>query len=237
MSEILTFSVDELTLEPDALLQNQGIPAGLVVPAAIEALCATALNLLSEVAAPAGVLLEISKPDFEVVYRGQGRNEARTPVGDIFGRADGLSLFVVTLGERVSREIEERFRAKDLALGAMLDAAASVAADKLAEIAESRFLEALLRTGRATPSTCVLCYSPGYCGWHVSGQKRLFEILHPEQIGVTLRDSFLMQPLKSVSGVLIAGPKEIHSFEMSYPFCSECETQGCRARIRALRAD
>ncbi|MFQ5806109.1 MAG: vitamin B12 dependent-methionine synthase activation domain-containing protein, partial [Phycisphaerae bacterium] len=230
-------SVDELTLEPDALLQNQGIPAGLVVPAAIEALCATALSLLSEVAAPAGVLLEISKPDFEVVYEGEGRNEARTPVGDIFGRADGLSLFVVTLGERVSREIEERFRAKDLALGAMLDAAASVAADKLAEIAESRFLEALLRTGRATPSTCVLCYSPGYCGWHVSGQKRLFEILHPEQIGVTLRDSFLMQPLKSVSGVLIAGPKEIHSFEMSYPFCSECETQGCRARIRALRAD
>ena len=200
----------------------------------IEALCTAALELLAEVAAPAGVLREISESDFEVVYQGEGRNEPRTPVEDIFTRAETLALFAVTLGPRVSREIEQRFQVNDLALGAMLDSAASVAADRLAGAAEDRLREVLSASGRRP---AVLRYSPGYCGWHISGQRKLFEFLHPEQIGISLRKSFLMEPLKSVSGVMIAGPREIHDFEMSYPFCSRCETRGCRARIRALPAE
>jgi len=237
MSDILRFSTDELKPAREAVLGNQGIPTGAFVPAEIETLCAAALDLLGEVAAPAGILREISKPDFELVYQGEGRNEPHTPVGKIYGSAESLALFAITLGERVSQGIGRCFQSNDLALGSMLDAAASVAADKLAERTAERFLELLWREGRAGPATRVLGYSPGYCGWHVSGQKKLFEYLHPEQIGITLRDSFLMQPLKSVSGVLIAGPKEIHSFEMAYSFCDECETRGCRARIRALRAE
>ncbi len=237
MTEILKFSTEELTPAREAVLENQGIPTGVFVPTEIETLCAAALGLLSEVAAPAGVLREISKPDFENVYQGEGRNEARTPIAEIYGSAENLALFAVTLGEPVSKGIDDCFRSNELALGSMLDAAASLAADHLAELAAARFLELLSREGRAAPATRVLGYSPGYCGWHVSGQKKLFEYLHPEQIGITLRDSFLMQPLKSVSGILIAGPREIHSFEMSYPFCSACETRGCRARVRALLAE
>ena len=56
----------------------------------------------------------------------------------------------------------------------------------------------------------VLRYSPGYCGWHVSGQINLFNTLTPEKIGITLGESCLMNPLKSVSGVLVAGPPNIH---------------------------
>jgi hypothetical protein len=237
MSEILNLSTDELTPDRGAVLESQGIPAGVFVPGEVEALYITACGLLSEVAAPAGILREISLPEFAAVYRGEGRNEPRTPVGDIYVRAERLALYAVTLGERVSDEIAARFRSNDLALASMLDAAASVAADRLAEVAAVRFLERLSRDGGARSATRVLGYSPGYCGWHVSGQKKLFEFLQPEQIGITLRDSFLMQPLKSVSGVLIAGPREIHRFEMSYPFCSRCETQGCRERIRALSAE
>ena len=75
--------------------------------------------------------------------------------------------------------------------------------------------------GRAPDSAAtgigVLRYSPGYCGWHISGQRRLFAHLRPERIGITLHDSYLMEPLKSVSGVLIAGAKEIHAFADTYP--------------------
>ena len=236
MSEILAFSTDELRPDRVEVLTNQGIPAGVDIPASIETLCAAALGLLAKVAAPTGVLRETSKDEFETVYGGEGLNESRTPVGDIFTRADNLALFVVTLGPRIGREIDERFAAGDLALGAMLDSAASAAADKLASVAERRFGETLSRAGRSTSATRVLGYSPGYCGWHISGQKRLFEVLCPERVGVTLRESYLMEPLKSVSGVLIAGPAEIHDFPMSYECCSRCESRGCRERIRALRA-
>jgi hypothetical protein len=237
VSEILTFSTDETRPDRAAVFENQGIPAGASVTRDVEALYEAALRLLGELATPRGIVAPISKPEFEVVYRGEGRNEPRTPVGDIFGRADELALFAVTLGERVGVEITKCFRSNELALGAMLDAAASAAADKLAELVETRFRQSLSAGGQAGSDTGVLRYSPGYCGWDISGQKKLFEFVHPERIGIALRESFLMEPLKSVSGVIIAGPKEIHEFEMSYPSCDRCETRGCRERIRALLAE
>jgi len=235
MNEILTFSTDELRPEQPAVLQNQGIRAVPELPASVRTLCANALDLLCEVATPTGVVSELSQAEFEGVYAGEGLNEPETPVADIFPRAGELALFVVTLGPRVGRAIADRFAADDLALGAMLDSAASAAADKLAAVAAQRFAEKLMRTGRSMRDTRVLGYSPGYCGWHISGQKKLFEVLRPERIGVSLRESYLMDPLKSVSGVLIAGPTEIHDFPMSYRCCSSCESRGCRERIRALQ--
>lgn len=230
----MAFLTEELAPDRDLVLEDQGLPGGKAASRQIEALCSTAFDLLFETAAPAGIICDISSSDFEVVYQGEGLNEPRTPVGDIFGRADRLALFAVTLGQRISQEIQKRFEANDFALGCMLDSVASAAADKTAEIAERRFLERLTRNGRAGNDIGVLRYSPGYCGWHLSGQRRLFEFLHPERIAISLKDSFLMEPLKSVSGVMIGGRKEIHGFEDSYSFCGRCDTHGCRERIRAL---
>ena len=237
MTEIMTFLTDELTPNREVVLSHQGIPPGKVVPKQIEALCTRAFDLALKTAAPVGILSEISKSDFATVYRGEGRNEPDTPVGDIFSHAHDLALFALTLGKRISQEIEERFASNDFALACMLDSVASAATDRMAETAQNHVREVLSQKGRTTPATGVLRYSPGYCGWHISGQRKLFEFLRPEQIGISLRDSFLMQPLKSVSGVVISAPREIHSFEDSYPFCNKCETHGCRERIRTLLAE
>ena len=119
----------------------------------------------------------------------------------------------------------------------MLDSVSSYAADKLADLA-AQHLHAEI-TGRevSTNSLRVLSYSPGYCGWHISGQKKLFEVLHPEEIGITLNESYLMSPIKTVSGVLIAGPGEIHEFINSYPFCDACRTKSCIERMRNIVID
>jgi hypothetical protein len=45
-----------------------------------------------------------------------------------------------------------------------------------------------------------------------------------------------MQPLKSVSGAMIAGPRAIHRFPPTYPFCESCEARTCRDRLRELFA-
>ena len=90
------------------------------------------------------------------------------------------------------------------------------------------------KKGKITLSSGTVRYSTGYCGWHMSGQKKLFGFLHPEDIGIMLLDSYLMKPLKSISGVIVVGEKEIHRFKDSYPFCSDCKTHSCRKRIKAL---
>jgi hypothetical protein len=89
----------------------------------------------------------------------------------------------------------------------------------------------LISTGRVPPVSRVLPYSPGYCGWHVSGQLALFDCLGPDEVGVELSESCLMRPLKSVSGVLVAAEPEVHTFVNDFPFCGDCVDHQCRERI------
>jgi hypothetical protein len=237
VNTILEFSTSDVAPNRDAVFENQGIPPGSDVKSHIEALYHQAGDVFAETAAPVGLLQEIATDEFTSVYHGEGRNEPDTPVGDIFHRADHLALFVVTLGKRTGDEIGRRFESNDFAFACMLDATASVAADNAADMVERRFGVTLDAKGWGNMSKGVLRYSPGYCGWHISGQRRLFDVLQPERIGVTLRDSFLMEPLKSVSGVIVAGPREIHNFPITYGFCSQCETRSCRQRLKGLYAD
>lgn len=48
-------------------------------------------------------------------------------------------------------------------------------------------------------------YSPGYCDWALNEQKKLFSILPPDTSGIRLTDSYLMLPIKSVSGIIALG--------------------------------
>jgi hypothetical protein len=236
MSEILTFGPYDVAPEADAVFEHQGIPNGEAVPARIKRLLDNAVAAFARSATPKGLLKAVTRAEFGDIFRGEGRNEPRTPVGDIYEAADHLALFVVTIGSDISEEIDACFKSGDPALGCMLDSVASAAADRTADRVEGVFTYRLEVAGRLLPKSAVLRYSPGYCGWHISGQRKLFEFLRPDRIGVSLRESLLMEPLKSISGVIIAGRRQIHEFPNTYPFCDQCEDQGCRARIRALYA-
>jgi hypothetical protein len=233
---ILEFSPTEVAPGRTDVLQHLGIPAGAEVPERIERLRRAAAELFAANAAPAGVLAEIAPAEFETVYRGEGKNEPDSPVADIFPRAEHLALFAVTLGAQVTETLRRCFATQDFAVAYMLDAMASVAADGAADLAERRFETQLRERGWTTPDGAVLRYSPGYCGWDITGQKRLFAYLQPEAIGLALTESCLMQPLKSVSGAMIAGPRMIHRFPPTYDFCGRCETRTCRERLREMVA-
>ncbi|MCK7538940.1 MAG: hypothetical protein MZV63_52410 [Marinilabiliales bacterium] len=43
-------------------------------------------------------------------------------------------------------------------------------------------------------------FSPGYCGWDVAEQHKLFSFFKDNFCGITLTESALMNPVKSVSG-------------------------------------
>jgi hypothetical protein len=88
--------------------------------------------------------------------------------------------------------------------------------------------------GGADAASRILRYSPGYCGWNLTGQRALFAALGPEEIGIHLTDSCLMEPVKSISGVMVMGPADIHRFTDDYSFCLTCPTHDCRRRIKGL---
>ena len=236
MSLRLAFAPGDVTPATGAVLEQLGMPAGSVVPERLAPLYGQAADLFADRAAPAGLIADIPSDRFAEVYEGEGRNAARSPVPRIAAGAEHLALFAVTLGTGVSDTLARCFAERDFALASILDAMASVAADGAADLAERRYEDLLRAQGWGTLDAAVLRYSPGYCGWDVTGQRTLFAYLEPAAIGLTLTGSCLMRPLKSVSGVLIAGPRAIHRFPPDYPFCDACETRTCRDRLRELYA-
>jgi cobalamin-dependent methionine synthase I len=135
----------------------------------------------------------------------------------------------VTVGEECSSKIAELFASNEYVLACLLDEVASQGAERVADLTQQRYGMLLQAEGLGL-ATVVERYSPGYCGWHVSSQAPLFGILDPSAIGLRLNDRFLMEPLKSISGVFIAGKEEIHSVNDSFAFCKKCATERCRQR-------
>jgi hypothetical protein len=236
MTTLLELAPADVAPDRPDVLRQIGIPAGAEVSERIEQLYRAAADLFAEKVAAAGVLADVTPDEFGAVYRGEGKNEPDTPVAGIFPRAEHLALFAVTLGPRITEALTRSFEAQDFALAYTLDAMASVAADTAADVIERRWEDGLRAAGWVTPDGAALRYSPGYCGWDLTGQRRLFARLRPETIGLTLTESCLMQPLKSVSGVILAGPRAIHKFPPTYEFCGRCATRTCRERLRAMAA-
>ena len=218
----------------DAVLRAMGVPAGQSQGARVERLVADALEEFWSEARPKGVVAEVDQDEFSVIYEGAGDNDSPSPLLEIFPRAEALTLFAVTMGAPLSNHVSALFDDGKLALAATLDAAASEGAELAGFHLDGIVLEDARRDGRANAASRILRYSPGYCGWNLTGQRALFAALGPEEIGIQLTETCLMEPLKSISGVLVMGPPEIHDFTDDYSFCSVCRTRDCRRRIEEL---
>lgn len=75
-------------------------------------------------------------------------------------------------------------------------------------------------------------YSPGYCGWNVAEQQKLFTFFPQNFCGIKLSDTSLMFPIKSVSGVIGIG-KEVQKND--YP-CKLCDDKDCIYRGKRYTA-
>mgnify|MGYP001577869307 CR=1 FL=1 len=236
MRRVVTWSAGASAPARSDVLILQGLPPGADPTPRIAALYDSALAVYRETAEPRAVVASISPEAFRDVYHGDGRNASRTPLETIAPGARQLALFVATIGERVTHRIQDLFDGNMPALAAMLDSVASAAVDRLTSLLGSGVDSGVVATNDEARAEDwrTLAYSPGYCGWHVSGQRALFAFLRPEEIGVTVRASALMEPLKSVSGVLVTGPRKIHRFAPAFPFCADCPERPCRERIAAL---
>lgn len=179
---------------------------------------------------PIGLLEELSLEELLAVQH-DGTAAGETSVLDVVTpHASRLALFAATVGEPVCERIRGLFAGGNAPLGLLLDALASEAATALAEKVGGALL-----AERPDPELAVLAYSPGYCGWPVTGQKALFARLDPSEIGISLGESALMSPVKSVSGVLVVAPASAHRFRPAFEFCEGCADRTCLERMAALR--
>ncbi|OEU47942.1 MAG: hypothetical protein BA861_02385 [Desulfobacterales bacterium S3730MH5] len=134
--------------------------------------------------------------------------------------------FVATVGGAIEDEIDGLMAEKRLSEAYILDAMGSVAVENMVEQFHQGERSEFTIENRST----TLRFSPGYCDWPVTEQKKLFGLFASEFTGIDLLDSCLMQPRKSISGLFGLSYAEDHHPPPPYNPCQDCKKTDCMAR-------
>jgi len=136
--------------------------------------------------------------------------------------ANRVALLACTAGPGIEQEAARLIAAGELLQGYVLDVLGSLVAEATAE----RVHQAIRAVAEAEGLSVTNRYSPGYCGWPVEDQQRLFSMLPAGFCGIELLSSSLMRPLKSVSGLVGIGP-DVRFVPHS---CGDCDSTACPRR-------
>ena len=142
-------------------------------------------------------------------------------------KAETLAFFVATAGQGITAWSKDLFESDDLVQAYLVDALGSEIAERAAERIQKEIAE------RAETEGCRITnrYSPGYCNWSVAEQHKLFAFLPDNFCSITLTPSALMQPTKSVSGVIGVGAN-VQKLDYECKIC--LETHCYRHNIRHM---
>lgn len=113
----------------------------------------------------------------------------------IFKDAAKVALCVCTIGPKLEKEVHALTKKNEMLRALILDALGSEAVEEVA-VQSDKLLAEKAREMNLWPSKR---FSPGYGKWDIKEQRFIFSILPAEQIGVTLKESCMMVPRKSVS--------------------------------------
>jgi hypothetical protein len=117
--------------------------------------------------------------------------------------ADYLALFTCTAGTLFT-DLSNRYnRTGDYLEAFVADAIGSLTVEKAMDRIQTQ-LEAEMQANGLQISNR---YSPGYCNWPLAGQRDLFDQMGELPLAISLTESCLMLPIKSVSGIIGVGAR------------------------------
>jgi len=152
-----------------------------------------------------------------------------TPGPIICSYLKGMShacVFVGTAGVEFDEERRKICGEGDIVNDFIADSIGSVLAESSVARLESDFAN---HCPDFEHSVLSMPYSPGYCGWDVREQHKLFSLFPPGPCGITLTGSSLMIPEKSVSGFFALGEELVKQ-----PYhCQICRNSNCYKRRNA----
>ncbi|MDR0893123.1 MAG: methionine synthase [Mediterranea sp.] len=142
--------------------------------------------------------------------------------------SEAFALFVATAGSAFE-QFQQALQAEgDMVRIYLADSLGSVIAERTADRMEEALAASIASRGWHHTNR----YSPGYCGWYVGEQQRLFSLFPtPHPCGIHLTDSSLMTPIKSVSGLIGIGT---HVRKQEYT-CGLCDYKDCFRRRKPTR--
>jgi hypothetical protein len=106
------------------------------------------------------------------------------------------AVFMLTVGDKIDAEMV-KLSQDDFAEAFFLDGIATTMTHGMLQLLEAELLKDANSLGCKLGSR----FAPGYARWELAEQKKLFQFLKAEEIGISLSDTYFMLPQKSISGV------------------------------------
>jgi hypothetical protein len=221
------FTFAELRPHPHEVGVVLGYPGGEVpevVLAAIDQVAAHGEALWS-IEGGCVVVPEVSLDRSAHVLRARGLEfQVGKIVGGQLSRSTALAVCLCTAGKGIEQLSRGLMAGGDPFTGYVADTLGSLVVEAAMDRLQDAIAEELGGHGLRITNR----YSPGYCGWHVSEQQKVFRLFPAGYCGVSLTDTSLMRPIKTVSGFIGVGP-EVRRLPYT---CKVCEFQDCLYRRR-----
>ena len=169
---------------------------------------------------------EIDSVEKDFVHLEEGPEFKSPKLSKTLKGCESIVCYIGTLGDGIEDEINRLMNEKHLAEAYILDAMASVAVDNMVATFHQRMKDKYENQEKQV----TLCFSPGYCDWPLTDQKKLFSMFDSNELNVELIDSCFMQPRKSISGIFGITAFNSTPSTDSYNPCSECGRKNCSER-------
>ena len=132
-------------------------------------------------------------------------------------------LFAATLGAEVDRLIR-KMQVVDMAKAVVMQACAATLLEEYCDELQQKIAEHMQEQGKYIRPR----FSPGYGDFSIQHQKAVLAMLEAsKRIGVTMTDSYMLTPTKSVTAVIGIGDVEMNCNLNS---CEECDKTDCTYR-------
>lgn len=219
-----TYQFDDLEIDSQILFSLLGYPNG-DLPEPFDSYLAEGLEEAAKICQVKGayvisenVRISSGKIEVDGVEFNIGRRIARE-----LKNSQGVAFIICTAGEQISKRSKQLMAGENPVLGYVFDLIGS----QIAESAADRLQNELAQLFDSDGLKITNRYSPGYCDWNVAEQHQLFSFFPEGCCGIRLTESALMDPVKSVSGIIGWGPDVSFRNYM----CDLCGKEDCLQRI------
>ena len=149
-------------------------------------------------------------------------------IGSHLWGADRVILLSATVGEGIEDAVTKYFSAGRYAYSVLLDAAATTAVEQIADAMEKTIQPKAAAKGYSMRWR----FSPGYGDWSIEQQPGLIRLSHAADIGVSLTESLMLYPRKSITAIigLIRSDMACAQTVSTPKGCAGCNQVNCSSR-------
>ena len=196
----IEFSPSKILPSLNSVQGEMGVPRAQRIESSPEGAAYTELvSSYHKLVSPRGCIVDITGDS--LIEENLFQHSSETILHQHYQKAPNQALFIATIGSKVE-ELAASFMADGEYLkGCVLDSMASAGVEMV--------VDCLQREISSVWKLPCVRFSPGYGDWNLSVQEIFMRLSGAEHYGISLNDSWMFTPHKTVSGIIIPRAQEL----------------------------